>query len=138
MKKIKYLLAPLCFLTLSTSAQALSPKPEHCPAVEQIQAQGMSQYEEIDAGYYTVFEINNYGTKEKWGFAMNAVQGNSGEEAVAKANEALKSLISDPMAEPMDYQGTWVCFYFNNYGYMSAAFTPVPDVDMLKRMKKIG
>ncbi len=137
MKKINYLLAPFCALSLTATAHALSPKPERCPSAAEIKAVTLNQFDDLGDGYFTVFQINNYGTSDRWVFGINGVQAKSGAKAIKKANKALGSLISG-INEPVEYKDGWVCIYANKQHYMSAAFTPVPDMEILKRMKKIG
>lgn len=55
---------------------AMPPRPAICPNTVAIKAAGLS-YTELDEDSYTVYQINNYGTRNTWAFGITSIQASS-------------------------------------------------------------
>jgi hypothetical protein len=120
--------AALCTAFVSTIATAgLPPKPAHCPEASELQnAQLIFAVEKL--GQYITVGQGNYGTEENWAFAVANVHANGPDEALEKANNAIKSLTGSPSPMPVPMADVWACIYQLDNGYVPVAITPLPSM----------
>lgn len=124
----KILIASLSLLALIGTAVSAGPvpvplKPEKCPCVCAIKAAGVTMVEQLHDGTWVAGQDKNkFDTKEEWTFGIGFFEAKDRNEALSKANEALKTLRL--VAGPTAYNGKWACTYDNAQGNHAGAITP--------------
>lgn len=119
------LLTSIMVLSMYSQAFAMPQKPATCPHAALIKSFGLA-YTDFEEGTYSVFQINNYGTRNLWGFGIGDINASSPQEALSIGYIALASLSGTPLPIAIPSDNIWACFYSNNSGLISVAFTPIP------------
>jgi hypothetical protein len=119
------LLSFLIILGFCSQTFAMPPKPVACPKAALIKAYGLT-YTDFDEGSYTVFQINDYGTRHLWAFALGEINASSAQEALSIGYTVLNSVNGNPRPTAIPSENVWACIYTNNSGIFSIAFTPIP------------
>lgn len=127
MKKLSLLLISFALSLFTLQSYAKPDRPEQCPSVNTLKAGGLP-YVEIDEydNTYIAFQIDQYNTKNTWGFGIADLNANSQEEAYDLAQSELSGLTGSPVPVYLANDDIWACFYSTKSGLMAAAVTPFP------------
>lgn len=131
----------LVTITLGLSQFALAashPKPEQCPNISVIQAEGLSQADVLNNDYWGAFQISSYRLKELWGFFIIPIEANNEHQAIQKGNEILQNVSGDPSPQS-DAQGDdWFCEYHAPGDYYAMAVANPYDFSPMKIAHKFN
>lgn len=97
-------------LVLAGSSFAAQDKPDACPSMTAVQAEGMTMSAEILEGMYLTYNLSHYDTPSNWVFIMGPVNAESDETALAESNQILATLSGTPSPEE-DGENGWLCEY---------------------------
>jgi hypothetical protein len=131
MYKSKFILL-LSTVLWATTSLASHAKPEACPSINSIQAEGVSMSSEIVQGVYLTYNLNHYNTSYNWVFILGPVLAKDDETAIDEGNKSLSMMSGNPSPED-DGDGNWICEYTMNSDDM-AAFAVEAD-DMISPLK---
>ncbi|CAM2731698.1 DUF4949 domain-containing protein [Legionella worsleiensis] len=119
-------------LVLAGSVFAAQDKPEKCPGMAALQAEGMTNAAEIIEGLYLTFNLSHYDTPSTWVFVMGPIDANSEDVSLRHSNEILASMSGTSTPED-DGEGSWLCEYQTRAPGVSA-FAILAD-DMISPLK---
>ncbi len=135
MKKTLFLSAIIAFVSFVAIPSFASDRsvPSRCPKASALRDVRLNVAKRGDDGSYGAFNINTYGTNQRWIFIVGRIDASSQSDAISKANEALPTL-SDVMKKPhYDFENNiYVCVYNVGYGYIAGAIT-TQDADLATR-----
>lgn len=97
-------------LILAGSSFAIQDKPDACPSMASIQAEGMTMSAEILEGLYLTYNLSHFDTPANWAFVMGPVAADSDDMAIEQSNELLTTISGNPSPK-QDSEDTWVCEY---------------------------
>lgn len=122
----------VCFIgavSLSSSVFALHQKPEVCPNISAIQAEGVTKAVDSQENIYYTFNQSNYNTEVNWVFIIGPIQSNSPKTAINEGNKLLSTVSGNP--EPKEEEdGAWVCDYETNSSDL-VAFAVLTDENIV-------
>ena len=108
--RLRLLVAPVVLFITQLVNATPSPKPVSCPTDLAIKKIGVSAIAQDRADTWMAVELkNNYGTSDEWTFMITAFKGNTPEEILKKANEALTKLYFTD--GPIQNGQKWFCTY---------------------------
>lgn len=123
--KISMLVA-LTTVGLNTVTYAMPPRPANCPSASIIKAAGLTySIQESSGSTYTVVQLNNYATKDKWLFGFASIKASSSQEALNIGNQLLATLYGAPQPVAITSENVWGCLYKTTKGDYGIALTPV-------------
>ncbi|RUR20645.1 DUF4949 domain-containing protein [Legionella sp. km535] len=114
-------------LVLASSVFAAQDKPEICPGMAAVQAEGMTNAAEILEGLYLTFNLSHYDTSSNWVFIMGAINADSEDIAIEESNQILSTMSGSPTPED-DGEGSWICQYETNVPEVSAFAVQADDM----------
>src|SRR5687768_1166049 len=101
-------------------------KPNACPAVTSIQAEGLSDAVSADPNGWNLWvgtQTSNYDTSEKWNFIIAFTTASDKEDAIDTFTTVMKSL--NLLAGPIPTLNGWTCEYTTSSSRISAHATTV-------------
>ena len=117
-------LLSLLFCFQSSTYSKVTPTPLRCPQSDMIKLEGIPYLERQTFGY-VVYNISDYGLKEKWQFNIVDILSETENEAREKANKSLKTLSGVPSPKPNNSEG-WDCEYHISGGLFLQAIASTP------------
>ncbi len=112
-------------LVLAGSSFAIQDKPESCPSITAVQAEGMTSSAEIIEGLYLTYNLSHFDTSSNWVFVMGPVAAETDEMAIEESNQLLTTISGTP-TPTQDEEDTWICEY-NTGSQELAAFAILTD-----------
>lgn len=96
-------------------------RPEACPSIAVIQAEGITMGYEIMTDLYAGISSSHFDTPENWIFTIGPLNVVSEVEAIAQGNQYLPTVSGNPM--PKEHDGVWYCRYESGASeYQAMAF----------------
>lgn len=114
-------------LVLASSVFAAQDKPDVCPGMSAIQAEGMTNAAEILEGLYLTFNLSHYDTPSNWVFIMGAIIAESEDKALEESNQILSTMSGSPTPVD-DGEGSWICEYETSNPDVSAFAVQADDM----------
>ena len=99
-------------LIIAGSSFAYHKTIDVCPSLASIQAEGISQAEEIFPQFYVGYNINTFDTQANWAFLMGPIAAESEEMALDASNELLVTMSGSPVSQ--EDGDSWICEYNTN------------------------
>lgn len=130
MKLLKTFAGALALIS-SLSFATLPPMPEHCPDATALQSAELNYAVEKFGQYITIGQ-GNYDTQDDWALAIANVHADSTDEALAKANQAVKDIAGNPTPMPVPMANVWACLYHLEGGLLPVAISPLPTTGVIK------
>lgn len=126
MHNIKSCLIMLIFsgVTSAYAGAGMPPKPDNCPDVQSIKAEGLAYSSHSQKGY-TVAQLSQYNTKDTWVFGFTGIDATSSEQALNIGANLLNTLYGTPQPIAVSSEKLWVCLYNTTQGNYGIALTPV-------------
>ncbi len=125
------------FIALTTVASERSA-PSSCPKASTVKSVRLNAAKlNKETGNYAAYNINTYGTKQRWVFIIGNIDASSQGDAVTKANEALPT-VSNAMKKP-HYDSDnelYICVYNVGYGYVAGAITTSDANTAMSELRK--
>ena len=106
------------------------PQPTKCPAVVNIQKTSFISAKKFNDGSYGSFQLGTYDTQDTWAFIVAHIPASSTQDAVSKAETALKSLSFYSGPQYFAQHNLWACFYDISSGYQAITVTPLPTATL--------
>lgn len=125
------------FVALTSLASERS-SPKSCPKASVLKSIPLNVAKlDKETGDYFAYNVNTYGTKNRWAFIIGNIEASSQSDAVTKANEALPT-VTDAMKKPhYDAESElYVCVYNVGNGYVAGAITSSDANAALRAMRK--
>lgn len=122
-----------------TSIASERSAPHSCPKASLVRTIPLNVAKsEKSSGSYLAYNINTYGTKQRWAFIIGHIDASNQGDAVSKANEALPTLTDGATKKPAyDAQsGLYYCVYNIGYGYVAGAITSTDGNAAIRAMQK--
>jgi hypothetical protein len=127
----------ICMMLLWSNHIFADSKPSSCPQASEIIKVGLSSNltRDNDGKWYAGRSAQYYGTFHKWTFVIGGITAANKNDALQKANHALKTLSykSGPQSAPAE---KWLCLYNNASNFLSGAVTPpINEYSTIKDIK---
>lgn len=133
-KKLVLITVTLCLSQFTLAA--FHPKPDQCPNISVIQAEGLSQAEAFKSNYWGAFQISSYRLKELWAFIIIPIEANNEHQAIQKGNETLQNVSGAP--SPQSDADDWFCEYHAPGDYYAIAVANPYDLSPTKIAHKFN